>query len=218
MANMLFTPNLLKTLGGGTTPGLIKKIEEFSQNKDDDELEKLKKENAMLSARGNPTDMKKGGKVKKMANMKKTKRFDDGGGVGKIVPRDLAEEDSSLNVNYDKLKGLKAVTGLDKKSSTRAGRELSDEDRQANTERIADMASKIPMVAAGSLAIPRMTQAGLTAAKLAEQYILPSPRGFSNSKTLMNESRNYKKGGKVSSASSRGDGIAQRGKTRGKMR
>lgn len=152
--------------------------------------------------------------------MKKAKRFDEGGNVGKFVPRDLAEEDSSLDVNYDKLKDLKAVTGLDKKSSTRAGRELSDEDRQANTERIADMASKIPMVAAGSLAIPRMTQAGLTAAKLAEQYILPSPRGMSSKepKNLMDESRGYKKGGKVSSASSRGDGIAQRGKTRGKMR
>jgi hypothetical protein len=67
MANMLFTPNLLKTLGGGTMPGLINKIEEFSQNKDGDELEKLKKENAMLSSRVNPTGMKKGGKVKKMA-------------------------------------------------------------------------------------------------------------------------------------------------------
>jgi hypothetical protein len=189
--------------------------------------------------------------------MKKAKRFDEGGNVGKFVPRDLAEEDSSLDVNYDKVPGLgaatgrarentvipksagiaarlmpskptpprsrsdlSAVTGLDKKLSTRAGRELSDEDRQANTERIADMASKIPMVAAGSLAIPRMTQAGLTAAKLAEQYILPSPRGMSSKepKNLMDESRGYKKGGKVSSASSRGDGIAQRGKTRGKMR
>jgi hypothetical protein len=191
------------------------------------------------------------------ANMKKSKRFDEGGNVGKFVPRDLAEKDSSLDVNYDKVPGLgaatgrarentvipksagiagrlmpskptpprsrsdlSAVTGLDKKSSTRAGRELSDEDRQANTERIADMASKIPMVSAGSLAIPRMTQAGLTAAKLAEQYILPSPRGMSSKepKNLMDESRGYKKGGKVSSASSRGDGIAQRGKTRGKMR
>ena len=67
MANMLFTPNLLKTLGGGTMPGLINKIEEFSQNKNDDELEKLKKENAMLSSKVNSTSsttgMKKGGKV-----------------------------------------------------------------------------------------------------------------------------------------------------------
>lgn len=188
--------------------------------------------------------------------MKKTKRFDEGGNVGKIVPRDLAEEDSSLDVNYDKVPGLgaatgrarentvipksagiagrimpskptprsrsdlSAVTGLDKKSSTRAGRELTDEQREKNTERIAEMALKIPMVAAGSLAIPTMANAGLTTAKLAEQYILPSPRGMSSKepKNLMDESRGYKKGGKVSSASSRGDGIAQRGKTRGKMR
>ena len=31
------------------------------------------------------------------------------------------------------------------------------------------------------------------------------------------EDKGYKKGGKISSASSRADGIAQRGKTRGRM-
>jgi hypothetical protein len=36
-------------------------------------------------------------------------------------------------------------------------------------------------------------------------------------KAMMKKEEGYKKGGKVSSASSRGDGIAQRGKTRGKM-
>jgi hypothetical protein len=35
-------------------------------------------------------------------------------------------------------------------------------------------------------------------------------------KTMIKNEK-YKKGGKVSSASSRGDGIAQRGKTKGRM-
>ena len=44
-----------------------------------------------------------------------------------------------------------------------------------------------------------------------------TPERLSKSREAMGGSPDYKKGGKVSSASKRADGIAQRGKTRGKM-
>jgi hypothetical protein len=48
---------------------------------------------------------------------------------------------------------------------------------------------------------------------------LPDPlSGFdSKGKRIQNRDFDYKKGGKVSSASKRADGIAMKGKTRGKM-
>jgi hypothetical protein len=42
-------------------------------------------------------------------------------------------------------------------------------------------------------------------------------RDAEREKTSGKSSKEYKKGGKVSNASSRGDGIAQRGKTKGRM-
>ena len=44
-----------------------------------------------------------------------------------------------------------------------------------------------------------------------------TPERLSKSREAMGGSADYKKGGKVSSASKRADGCAQRGKTRGKM-
>jgi len=41
--------------------------------------------------------------------------------------------------------------------------------------------------------------------------------GMGTGKMNRDITKNYKKGGKVSSASSRGDGCAQRGKTKGRM-
>lgn len=49
----------------------------------------------------------------------------------------------------------------------------------------------------------------------AENQTLPSKS--SDARALVRGQRGYAKGGSVSSASSRADGIAQRGKTRGKM-
>jgi len=43
------------------------------------------------------------------------------------------------------------------------------------------------------------------------------PEGISGGFTFSEMPSDFKKGGKVKSASRRGDGIAQRGKTRGKM-
>ena len=151
--------------------------------------------------------------------MKKTKRFDDGGGVGKIVPRDLAEEDSSLNVNYDKLKDLKAVTGLDKKLSTRAGRELTDEQRQKNTERIADIGLT---AAAFGGAGPTIGKGAKTGAKALHDFLIPTPKSIGKGRNSMSgddfSKVNFlKKGGSVGSASSRADGCCVKGKTRGKM-
>jgi len=46
---------------------------------------------------------------------------------------------------------------------------------------------------------------------------IPGMRGISLDTGYREAGSTYKKGGKVSSASSRGDGIAQRGKTKGRM-
>jgi len=136
--------------------------------------------------------------------MKKTKRF-AGGGSGSMVPKELAEEDSALDsVDYDKVKGLEAVTGLDKKSSTRAGRELSDEDRQANTKRIAN----IGLTAA---TLGRLGRAGPAIIKGAKAGIKGTKAGANKFYDVIG----MKSGGSV--ASKRADGIAQRGKTKGRM-
>jgi hypothetical protein len=166
--------------------------------------------------------------------MKKTKRFAAGGGSGSMVPRDLAEEDSSLDVNYDKLKDLKAVTGLDKKLSTRAGRELTDEQRQKNTERIADIGLTAAAFGGAGPTIGKGAKAG---AKALYDHLIPTPQPkidwtrhpFKNTEKTTGKGRNsmsgddfskvnfLKKGGSVGSASKRADGIAQRGKTKGRM-
>jgi len=162
-----------------------------------------------------------------------------------------------------------AVTGLNKKSSTRAGRELSDEARERITKNVgiggATAASALiapaaaPFVRAGlgrlmakeavkstpaleaqafkdmmlkrGDAVKKMFEeqkaaraAQRAAAKEAkgkeiEAYVRGKPESIGD----MN--MGYKKGGKIKkyakggmvSASSRGDGIAQRGKTRGKV-
>ena len=151
--------------------------------------------------------------------MKKNKRFAAGGGSGSMVPRDLAEEDSSLDVNYDKLKDLKAVTGLDKKLSTRAGRELTDEQRQKNTERIAD----IGLTAAASGGVgPTIGKGAKAGAKALYDFLIPTPKSTGKGRNSMSgddfSKVNFlKKGGSVGSASKRADGIAQRGKTKGRM-
>ena len=53
------------------------------------------------------------------------------------------------------------------------------------------------------------------AKRLKEKYSDKAPSGAG--KESLSKSPSYKKGGKVSSASKRADGIAQRGKTKGRM-
>ena len=70
-----------------------------------------------------------------------------------------------------------------------------------------------PATTGTSVAQPKFTDAG-------DMQDLNKIRGGTGAMPKSNRDllRNYKKGGKVSSASSRSDGIAQRGKTKGKMR
>jgi hypothetical protein len=60
-------------------------------------------------------------------------------------------------------------------------------------------------------------QGGPTAKELADYERKQNAGIFTEGKKMPPSPREMKKGGKVSSASSRADGIAQRGKTRGKM-
>jgi hypothetical protein len=129
-------------------------------------------------------NMKKGGNV----NMKKIKRF-AGGGSGSIVPRDLAEEDSSLDVNYDKVPGLGAATGRARENTV--------------IPKSAGIAER-PMP---SKPTPPRSRSDLSAVTGLDKKL----------STRVGRERAMKSGGSVGSASKRADGIAQRGKTKGKV-
>ena len=88
------------------------------------------------------------------------------------------------------------------------GKELSNRDMSSETEE-ADMLDERAKQKALVADIANR-EAGLEAPSLRNKS---QARSFSNQKTP----QGMKKGGKVSSASSRADGCAQRGKTRGKM-
>jgi len=225
-----------------------------------------------------------------------------------IIPEDRASEEEVANKKSYESKGVgvgssdvekrgtgpkeddtSAVTGLNKKSSTRAGRELSDEDRKRITRNVGIMGATAAAALIAPAAAP-FVRAGLgrlmakeAASKLntvpmAKQLsgpsstkmlggpstpkLLPGPRGetklltsnvskasaenspaieqamtgrsmssgaikrqserdlmdnYRRGKSFGDRDIGYKSGGSVSSASSRGDGIAQRGKTRGKV-
>jgi len=74
------------------------------------------------------------------------------------------------------------------------------------------MATKTPETKEFKVPIQQLPYMG---EKKEERIPPPTPRSRENSGVRMRD--DYKKGGKISSASSRADGIAQRGKTRGKM-
>lgn len=185
-------------------------------------------------------------------------------------PEDNLSNANSDDSSYDrnelrtrpKEDNTSAVTGLNKKSSTRAGRDLSDEDRERITRNVGITGA---MTAASALAGPaapfvraglgrsmglkaapaleaqafkdmmlkrgdavkkmfeeqKAARAAQRAATKAERDAIRESRGITQGPKNMGYNKGgkikkYAKGGMVS-ASSRGDGIAQRGKTRGKV-
>lgn len=96
---------------------------------------------------------------------------------------------------------------------TSKARQLAD---KAETERTAPLTSKLSKPDANPMLIPALL-ADTVRSKAMGVKDRSSEEMDELTREIKRGSKNMKKGGSVSSASSRADGIAQRGKTRGKM-
>jgi len=96
---------------------------------------------------------------------------------------------------------------------TSKARQLAD---QAETERTAPLTSKLDKPDANPMLIPALLADTVRSKAMGIKDRSPEEMD-ELTREIKRGSKNMKSGGSVSSASSRADGIAQRGKTRGKM-
>lgn len=113
----------------------------------------------------------------------------------------------------------KEETSAPAKSSAIAARPASTETREAPAPRESAIAAANDQISPAP-STPKKEYYRSVSGKMVEKTPTREPdeeSGFLGKKMREAMGSSYKKGGSVSSASSRADGIAQRGKTRGKM-
>jgi len=173
--------------------------------------------------------------------MKKTKRYDDGGYTGddpivkyrmgmiddkgnditKPASRDF-DESSASSID---LPAAKSVERTVVKTKVSPSRDFDTTDKSVATPKKSAVKELKDVISAPSMPKSFKESGGNMSPKKSSSNMpsmrisLPDPlSGFdSKGKRVQNRDFDYKKGGKVSSASKRADGIAMKGKTRGRM-
>ena len=158
----------------------------------------------------------------------KRRKFADGGGVGRkildyITPkRPITPQNEEEFVDMVSKMSPAGTVGKAAKASVAAASEARRAARDA-TKEAAQAARKEALEKAvtsveGGVPVTRYPAVKDVESRVTAREAGQSSRfGKGETPRLSDEWEGYKKGGKVSSASRRGDGIAQRGKTRGKM-
>jgi len=147
--------------------------------------------------------------------MEKTKRFDDGGGVGKIVPEDLDErKQSSKNVYSD---GTNKIVPGDSAERKQVSKNVYNESvKNYQNELRLDPKEENPV---GYSMRKFFDTVGDKVRSLGKAVGSNKMTSLDDKAQMQarKDVKGYKKGGSVGSASKRADGIAQRGKTKGRM-
>jgi hypothetical protein len=170
----------------------------------------------MMADAGGRAMMNKGGKVKKMRMGGNTSRTNELEELGRVDAEKGYSAKGKRNLKDEKARVVREIKN--KKAGGKVGYKAGGKVKKMNMGGMADKEGRA--MAAGRLASsPAMMSDARGRAMVAGGAVKKAAKMKAKGKKMMmgGKVKAYKKGGSVSSASKRADGIAKRGRTKGRM-